>query len=69
MLQQPIFMTHLSSLFRRLPCKWTTLKLQVVHAQRPAVLMVACKLMLQRHHMYHVYMHTVVGVLYHHTHV
>ena len=60
MLQQLIFMTRLSRLFRRLPCEWTTPKLRVVHAQRPAVLMVACKLVLQQNHMHMV----VLGLLY-----
>ena len=65
MLQQLIFMTRLSRLFRRLPCEWTTPKLRVVHAQRPAVLMVAWKLVLQQNHMHMV----VLGLLYHHTRV
>ena len=65
MLQQLIFMTRLSRLSQRLRCEWTTLKLQVVHAQRPAILMVACKLMLQHNQMHMV----VLGLLYHHTRV
>ena len=48
-----------------LPCEWTTPKLQVVHAQRPAILMVTCKLMLQHNQMHMV----VLGLLYHHTRV